>query len=93
MDISLQIITCLLYTSTEAVVQMQFGELAHGFFVKGLRGGRLVEVKVTAEHLVCTFAAEYHLDAHAFDDTRQQIHGGGGADSGYVVSLNEIRCV
>ena len=42
---------------------MQFGELAHGFFVKGLRCGRLVEVKVTAEHLVCTFAAEYHLDA------------------------------
>ena len=25
-----------------------------------------------------------------FDDTCQQIHGGGGADSGYVVSLNEI---
>lgn len=81
---------CKAFVGTEAVVQMQFGELAHGFFVKGLRCGRLVEVKVTAEHLVRTFAAEYHLDAHAFDDTCQQIHGGGGADSGYVVSLNEI---
>lgn len=29
---------CKAFVGTEAVVQMQFGELAHGFFVKGLRG-------------------------------------------------------
>mgnify|MGYP000517877749 CR=1 FL=1 len=58
----------------QAVVEMQLGELAHRLFVEGAGVGRLVEVEVTPEHLVGTFAAEHHLDAHALDDPRQQVH-------------------
>ena len=49
-----------------------------------------MEVKVTAEHLVRSFTAKHHFDAHALDDACQQIHRSGGADGGYVVSLDKI---
>ena len=58
--------------------------------MEGLWCGRFVEVEVAAEYFVRTFTTKYHLDAHALDDTRQQVHGRGCADSGYVVGFDEV---
>ena len=69
---------------------MQLGELAHGFFVKGLCVWRFVEVEITAEHLVGTLAAQYHLDAHALDDAGQQVHRSGGAHGGHIIGFYVI---
>lgn len=55
------------------------------------RIGRLVEVKVSAEHFIGSFAAQHHLDAHALDDACQKIHRRRGAHGGYVVGLDEIN--
>ena len=74
----------------QAVVEIEFGELAHGLFVEGLGRGSLVEVEVAAKDLVGTLAGEHHLDAHRLDDTRQQVHGGGGTHGGDIVSLDEV---
>ena len=41
---------CKAFVGTEAVVQMQFGELAHGFFVKGLR---IDESKMQPFTMIC----------------------------------------
>ena len=58
--------------------------------MESLWRGRFVEVQITAEHLVCPFAAEHHFDAHAFDDTCQQVHGGGCAHCCHVVGFDEV---
>lgn len=52
--------------------------------------GCLVEVEVTAEYFISSFAAQYHLDTHALDNTCQQIHRGRGADGGDIVSFDVI---
>ena len=59
---------------TQTVVEVQLRELANGFLMKVLGRWGFVEVQVATENLVGTFAAEYHLDTHRLDDTRQQIH-------------------
>ena len=74
----------------QAVVEVELGELADGLFVEGLRRGSLVEIEVTAEHLVCSFTAEHHLDPHRLDDAGQQIHRRGGAHGGDVVGFDVI---
>ena len=50
----------------------------------------LVEVEITSEYLVGTLTGKYHLDTHASDDSRQEIHRGRGTHGGYIVGLNEI---
>lgn len=49
-----------------------------------------VEIEVTAEYFIGTFAAQYHLDAHALDDAGKQVHRGGGAHGGHVVGLDVV---
>ena len=49
-----------------------------------------VEIEVTAEHFICAFTAQYHLDAHALDDAGKQVHRGGGAHGGHVVGLDVV---
>ena len=75
---------------TEAVVEVQFGELAHRLLVEGPGIGRLVKIEVAAEDLVGALAREHHLDAHRTDDAGQEIHRRGGAHGGDVVGLDEI---
>ena len=50
----------------------------------------LVEVEITSEHLVGTLARKHHLDTHAADDSRQQIHRGRCTHGGYIVGLDEV---
>ena len=69
---------------------MQFGELANRFFVESLCVRCFVEIEVTAEYFIGTFAAQYHLDAHALDDAGKQVHRGGGAHGGHVVGLDVV---
>ena len=74
----------------QAVVKVQFGEFAHSFLVEGPCVWCLVEIEVTAEYLVGSFAAKHHLDAHALDDAGKQVHRGGGAHGGHVVGLDVV---
>jgi len=50
----------------------------------------LVEVEITSEHLVGTLTRKYHLDTHAADDSRQEIHRGRGTHGGHIVGLDEV---
>ena len=59
---------------TQAVVQMQLGQLAYGLLVESACVGSLVEVQIATEYLVGTLAREHHLYAHRLYYTCQQIH-------------------
>ena len=50
----------------------------------------LVEVEITSEHLVGTLTGKNHLDTHAADDSRQEIHRSRSTNGGNIVGLNEI---
>ena len=50
----------------------------------------LVEIEIASEHLVGTLARKHHLDTHASDDSRQEIHRGRSTHGGYIVGLDEI---
>ena len=50
----------------------------------------LVEVEITSEYLVGTLTGKYHLDTHASDDSRQEIHRGRCTHGGNIVGLDEI---
>ena len=50
----------------------------------------LVEVEITSEYLVGTLARKHHLDTHAADDSRQEIHRGRSTHGGNIVGLDEI---
>ena len=69
---------------------MQLAQLANRFLMEGLCRGCLVEIQVSSEYLVGSFSRQYHLDAHALDDSCQQVHGGGSAYRGHVVCLCEV---
>ena len=75
---------------TQAVIPVQLAQLAHRLLVEGACRRSLVEIQVASENLVGTLTREHHLDAHALDDTCQQVHRGGSAHGGHVVSLCEI---
>ena len=49
-----------------------------------------MEVEITSEHLVGTLTGKYHLDTHASDDSRQEIHWGRCTHGGNIVGLDEI---
>ena len=72
---------------------MQFAEFSHRFVVKFLSVRRFVEIEVSAEYFVGTFAREHHLDAHRLDDASEQIHRSGCAHGGYVVGFDVINHV
>ena len=75
---------------TQTVVQVQFGELTDRLFVKSLWCGGFVEVEITTENLIGTFATKHHLDAHRLDDTCQQVHRCGSTNSGNVVCFDKV---
>ena len=50
----------------------------------------LVEVEITSEYLIGTLARKYHLDTHASDDSRQEIHRGRSTYGGNIVGLDEV---
>ena len=74
----------------QAVVQMELGELAHGFLVKFLGVRSLVKVQIPAEELIGALTGEHHLDAHAPDEACQQEHWRGCAYGRDVVGFEMI---
>ena len=51
----------------------------------------LVEIEVATENLVSPFTAEHHLDAHAADDSCQQIHRSGCTHRRHIVSFRVVN--
>ena len=51
----------------------------------------LVEVEITSEHLVGSLTGKHHLDTHAADYSRQQIHRGRCTDGGHIVGFDKIN--
>ena len=74
----------------QAVVQVQFAQFAHGLFVEGACIGRFVEIEVTAEKLVGSFAGKDHFDTHRLDYAGEQVHRRRSPHGGHIVGLEVI---
>ncbi|MPM06491.1 hypothetical protein SDC9_52792 [bioreactor metagenome] len=72
---------------------MQLAQFAYGFLVELFGIGRFVEIEVTAENFIGSFAGKYHFHAHRFDDAGEEVHRGTGTDGGYIVGLDVVNHV
>ena len=76
------------FVGTGTIVFVQVKDFANRFLMEFLRVGRHVEIEVSAEQFVRAFAAQDHLDAHGTNPSGHEVHGGGGANGGDVVSFD-----
>src|SRR5690242_16396025 len=69
---------------------MQVLDSAYSLFMEFVLIRCCVEVKITTENFIATFATKDHLDTHGFDFATQEIHWGRCPDCRHIVSLKVV---
>ena len=69
---------------------MQVLDALYAFLVESLLIWRSVEIEITAENLIATFATQHHLYSHRFNLPTEEVHWGAGSHSRHVIRLEVV---